>query len=230
MKDIAGENEEREHKQDKAMKDLITDVIGLTPKEMFGEYALREWENLTPSDWAEIRKGEDNEKRSAFPFKFMMKSVKNKASRMLTEIEKSLGDGKGTVMTIIKSSASARGMYEIDPKNIDEGKGMATAAFRIYKAYLTLRAIASSKGAWRGEHTPDCPGNEAPVQGKECPVRGRQSLQGETELQVRRQGERGGPPTYPQPIAAGKREPRAAALGWKAVVHWQGEGRPYQES
>ena len=153
VKDIASENEERELKQDKAMKDLIADVIGFTPKEMFGEYALREWENLS-TDWAGIRKGEDDEKRSAFLFKFMIKAGKNKASRMLSEVERSLGEGKGTVMTIIKSSASARGMYEIDPKTIDEGKGKATAAFRVYKAYLTLRAIASSKGAWREENIP----------------------------------------------------------------------------
>ena len=66
VKDIANQHEERELKQDKAMKDLIADVIGFTPKEMFGEYALREWENLSPSDWAEIRKGEDDEKRSAY--------------------------------------------------------------------------------------------------------------------------------------------------------------------
>ena len=32
--------------------------------------------------------------------------------------------------------------------------GMATAAFRVYKAYLTLRAIASSKAAWREENVP----------------------------------------------------------------------------
>ena len=154
VKDVVNEYEERELKQDKAMKDLITDVIGITSKEMFGEYALREWENLTPSDWAAIRRGEEDEKRSAFPFKFMMKAGKNKASRMLSEIEKSLGDGKGTVMMIIKSSASARGMYEIDPKNIGEGKGKATAAFRVYKAYLTLRAIVSSQSAWREENVP----------------------------------------------------------------------------
>ena len=149
VKDVVNEYEERELKQDKAMK-----VIGITSKEMFGEYALREWENLTPSDWAAIRRGEEDEKRSAFPFKFMMKARKNKASRMRSEIEKSLGDGKGTVMMIIKSSASARGMYEIDPKNIDEGKGKATAAFRVYKAYLTLRAIVSSQSAWREENVP----------------------------------------------------------------------------
>ena len=231
MKDIAGENEEREHKQDKAMKDLLTDVINLTPKEMFGEYALREWENLTPSDWAEIRKGEDDEKRSAFPFKFMMKPGKNKASRMLAEVEKSLGDGKGTVMTIIKSSsASARGMYEIDPKNIDEGKGVATAAFRVYKAYLTLRAIASSKGAWREENIPLI------AQVMRHLFKGRSALYGADSHRRVKQNfkcddrERGGPPTYPQPIAAGEREPRAASLGWEAVVHWKGEGRQDQES
>ena len=50
VKDVVNEYEERELKQDKAMKDLITDVIGVTSKEMFGEYALREWENLTPSE------------------------------------------------------------------------------------------------------------------------------------------------------------------------------------
>ena len=98
--------------------------------------------------------GKDDEKSSAFPFKFMIQGGKNKASRILEEIERSLGEGKGTAMMIIKSSASARGMYEIDIKSIDGGKGRATAAFRVYKAYLTFRAIVSCKGAWREENEP----------------------------------------------------------------------------
>ena len=158
----------------------------------------------------------------------MMKVGKNKASRTLSEIEKSLGDGKGTVVMIIKSSASARGRYESDPKNIDEGKGEATAAFRVYKAYFTLRAIVSSQSAWRKENVPLI------AQVMRHLFKGKSALYGADSHRKMKQAfkcderererETGGPSTHPQSITAGERKPRVAPLGWEAVGDRQGEG------
>ena len=67
---------------------------------------------------------------------------------------RNLGEGKGTVMMIIENNASVKGMYEIDPKTIDSGKGLASAPFRVYKAYLVLRATVSCERAWREANVP----------------------------------------------------------------------------
>ena len=113
VRDVSGDNEERELQRDQTMRDLIGDVIMHSSSATFGEHAMRDWANMSAFDRTPIRKGEDDEKSSAFPFKFMIQDVPNKASRILGEIERSLGDGKGTVMMIIRSSASVKGMYEI---------------------------------------------------------------------------------------------------------------------
>ena len=52
-------------------------------------------------------------------------------------------DGTENVMFIIRDSAGIKRTLEIREKDIDKKKGRATTGSRIYKAYLTLRAIAT---------------------------------------------------------------------------------------
>ena len=47
-----------------------------------------------------------------------------------------------------------KGTLEVPDKDIDSKttRGWASAPFRLYKAYLTLRAIAADPRAWRAEN------------------------------------------------------------------------------
>ena len=56
MRDVHGENEARELKKDEAMRELVNNVISISAPAMFGDYALRDWEDMTATDWEKMRR------------------------------------------------------------------------------------------------------------------------------------------------------------------------------
>ena len=127
----------------------VKTVLEKSGKELFGKYAAKRWYRMSKEEWIEVTAGNMEPNSSPFPFKFMMSADKGKGKRVWAEINESMKDENA--LFVIKSSASVKGIYEIKEDEIDnpKSKGMSSAPFRLYKAYLTLRAMAADRGYGR---------------------------------------------------------------------------------
>ena len=102
---------------------------------------------MSKEEWSEMGKGEMGPKSSPFPFKFMLENDEGKGRRIWAKLKDTVSDDNA--LLIIKGSAGVKGTLEVPEKNIDSPttRGWSSAPFRLYKAYLTLRAIAADPRA-----------------------------------------------------------------------------------
>ena len=151
-RDVQGDYENSEQSQDEILLTAVKTVLEKCGKELFGKYAAKRWYRMSKEEWMQVAEGNMDPDSSPFPFKFMMSADKGKGRRVWAEIKGSMKDENA--LLVIKSSASVKGIYEIKEDEIDnpKSKGMSSAPFRLYKAYLTLRAMAADSRVWKVEN------------------------------------------------------------------------------
>ena len=142
-RDIQGDYENSEQSQDEIMLAAVKTVLEKSGNELFGKYAAKRWYRMSKEEWLQVAEGNMDPNSSPFPFKFLMSADKDKGRRVWAEIKGSMSDENA--LLVIKSSASVKATHEIKEDEIDnpKSKGMSSAPFRLYKAYLTLRAMAA---------------------------------------------------------------------------------------
>ena len=152
QRDIQGEYENSEQSQDEIMLTAVKTMLEKSGKEIFGKYAAKRWYRMSKDEWKEVTQGTAEPNSSPFPFKFMMGNDKGKGRKVWDEIKESMQDENA--LLVVKSSASVKGVYEIKEGELDnpKTKGMSSAPFRLYKAYLTLRAMAADPRVWKTEN------------------------------------------------------------------------------